>query len=43
MHWHGRWAEKGGGLAGLGWARWLAGWMDGWMDGLGGLKRRVVG
>ena len=36
MHWHGqrRWAEKGGGLAGMGWAGWLAGQM-GWMDGLG--------
>ena len=41
MHWHGccRWAEKGGGLAGMGWAGLdgqLAGWdgwMDGWMDG----------
>ena len=29
MHWHGRhrWAEKGGGLAGMGWAGWLAGWI----------------
>ena len=32
MHWHGwcRWAEKGGGLAAMGWAGWLSGRMDGW-------------
>ena len=32
MHWHGRcrWAEKGGGLAGMGWAGWLAGQLDRW-------------